>query len=328
MDKSVSSTNLWTTADREETCVGAVSQAVAMDSATRIDINDVFRGSAARSAGYLTAAQLRGPRFRRLFQDVYAPAHLEVTHELRCRGAALIVPKRAVLTGRSAATVLGVDLAKPNDPVEFVVPEEARFGPIRGLHVRRTAVGRKESRPWRGVRIARPCRIALDLLLRHSPRTRSWVRRLRLAVPDLDAFVRARMVSRSRLARILYRRRNRGIRLARKAFEMSDDRAESLPESELRVVLVCGGFKPTPQYRIVRAGKEVARLDHALEESKTAVEYDGLWHRTKRQVRRDKLRRKWLSAEGWRFVIITAEKLAGDHERLLAEVREAHFRGR
>ncbi len=109
---------------------------------------------------------------------------------------------------------------------------------------------------------------------------------------------------------------------------MSDDRAESLPESELRVVLVCGGFKPTPQYRIVRAGREVARLDHVLQESKTAVEYDGLWHRTKRQLRRDKLRRKWLSAEGWRFVIITAEKLAGDHERLLAEVREAHFRNR
>ncbi|WP_083852923.1 hypothetical protein [Saccharomonospora glauca] len=293
---------------------------------TTIDINDVFRGSVAKAHGYVTAAELRGPRFRRLFQDVYVPAHVPVTHELRCRGAALIVPKEAVLTGRSAATVLGVELAKPYDPVEFVVPEAHRFGPIKGIHVRRTEVKPKESRPWNGIRIARPWRIALDLVLRLSPRVHGWVRRLRIAVPDLDAFVRSGRVTVTKLRRTWRGRRNRGIRLARAALSMVDPRAESLPESELRVVLRAGGFDPIPQYSITRKGREVARLDLVLEDTKTAVEYDGRWHRSRRNIRRDKARRKRLMTEGWNFVIVTAEKLAGDHRRILEEVRRAQFR--
>ncbi|MGI5996044.1 MAG: hypothetical protein ACOX8C_14035, partial [Saccharomonospora viridis] len=265
---------------------------------TTVNLNDVFRGSAARAAGYVTEAELRGPRFRRLFQDVYAPAHLPVTHELRCRGAALIVPKQAVLTGRSAATVLGVELAKPYDPVEFVVPEQYRFGPIQGIHVRRTAIRTTESRPWNGIRIARPWRAALDLILRLSPRTYSWVRRLRIAVPDVDAFIRAGLVTPQRLRCALRGRRNRGIRLARAALSMIDPRAESLPESELRVVLKSGGFEPIPQYPIMKNGREVARLDLVLPETKTAIEYDGKWHRKRKQVRLDKARRKKLMGEG------------------------------
>ncbi|MEU3273646.1 hypothetical protein ABZ639_22640 [Saccharomonospora sp. NPDC006951] len=291
---------------------------------TRLEeLTDVFRGSLARAEGLVTAAQLRGPRFRRLFQDVYAPAHLPVTHELRCRGAALIVPPDAVLTGRSAATVLGVTLARPHDPVEFVVPEKARFGPIKGIHVRRTELKRKESRPWQQVRIARPTRVAVDLLLRLSPRTHGWVRQLRIAVPDLDAFLRSKLVSARALEHSLSHRRNRGIRLARQAFLLSDVRAESLPESELRVVLQAEGFAPTPQYRIIKRGREVARLDLALAEDKVAVEYDGRWHRKRKHIRHDKARRRRLIRDGWRCVVVTAEQLAGDYIKIIDEVRAA-----
>jgi len=109
---------------------------------------EVFRGSEARRAGLITAAQLRGTSVRRLFQDVYARADVKVTHELRCRGAALLAPPEAVLTGRSAATVLGIELAKPYDPVEFLVPEKFRFGPINGIRIKRTDIKKKASRPW------------------------------------------------------------------------------------------------------------------------------------------------------------------------------------
>ncbi|PRX43970.1 hypothetical protein B0I33_113136 [Prauserella shujinwangii] len=286
------------------------------------ELTDVFRGSVARREGYVTAAQLRGPHFRRLFQDVYVPAHVPVTHELRCRGAALIAPKEAVLTGRSAATVRGVELAQPYDPVEIVVPEEHRFGPLKGIQIRRTAVKRRESRPWRGIRIARPARIALDLIFRLSPRTRGWVRRLRTAVPDVDAFLRSGVVSKRQLGRAISGRRNWGIRLAREVFVLCDPRAESLPESDLRVVLTVGGYRVTPQFRILRNGREVARLDLAIEETKTAIEYFGRWHAESDQTLRDEARRKRLEAEGWRFVIVTAEKLAGDYRKILEEVRE------
>jgi very-short-patch-repair endonuclease len=284
---------------------------------------DVFRGSDARKAGLITAGQLRGPSVRRLFQDVYAPAHIVVTHELRCRGAALIAPEEAVLTGRSAATVMGVELAQPLDPVEFVVPEKSRFGPIDGMHIRRTEVVSKESRQWAGIRIAKPVRIALDLLLRLSPRKRGWVRRLRIGVPDLDVFLRSGLVRRSALERQVWGRRNRGIRLARHAVQLADPRAESLPESELRVILTVGGFRPKPQHNVRKKRVFLGRLDLAIEESKVAIEYDGRWHNTPDQVIHDRERRQRLMAEGWAFVIVDSDQLATDYSGIVERVRAA-----
>lgn len=286
---------------------------------------DVFRGSEARKAGLITASQLRGPSVRRLFQDVYAPAHVEVTHELRCRGAALLAPPEAVLTGRSAATVQGVELAKPNDPVEMVVPEKHRFGPIVGIKVRRTEVEPEESRPWNGIRIARKTRIALDLLLRLSPRkTSGWARRLRIGVPDLDQFMRAQNLRDLHLNGEFYGRRNRGIRLARHALRLSDPRAESPPESELRVVLAVGGITVEPQVEVFsRKGHFLARLDLADDKFKVAVEYDGRWHDTPKQRAHDRKRRRRVEAEGWRFVIVTADDLANDFEGIVDAVWKA-----
>ncbi|MEC3979124.1 endonuclease domain-containing protein [Amycolatopsis sp. H20-H5] len=288
---------------------------------------EVFRGSEARKAGLITKGQLRGNGVRRLFQDVYAPAHVTVTHELRCRGAALLVPKEAVLTGRSAATVRGVELAKPYDPVEFVVPEQFRFGPIVGINVRRTEVAENESRPWQNARIARPARIALDLLLRLSPRKRGWVSRLRIGVPDLDAFLRSGLVRRKVLKQLFFGRRNRGIRLARNALQLADPRAESLPESVVRVVMVVDGLDPIPQYEVRKNGKLLGRLDLALKKSKVAVEYDGRWHNTPEQRAHDEERRRRITAEGWTFVIVTAEQLATDFAGVLATIRAAIERG-
>ncbi|MGH3437510.1 MAG: hypothetical protein ACRDRN_13695 [Sciscionella sp.] len=290
------------------------------------NITDVFRGSQARKAGLVTLGQLRGHSFRRLFQDVYAPAELPVTHELRCRGAALIVPKEAVLTGRSAATVRGVELAKPHDPVEFIVPEEFRFGPIRGIHVRRTEVQRNESRHWQGIRIARPARVALDLILRLSPRTHGWVRRLRIAVPDLDQYLKSQLVTVRRLQKFMHKRRNRGIILAREAVALSDARAESRPESELRVVLIYGGYSPSPQHQLHHKGKFLGRLDLCLEGVKVAIEYDGRWHLRPEQVARDQARRSRMEAIGWQFVIVDAQQLATDYAGILRRVRAASRR--
>lgn len=287
------------------------------------ELPDVFRGSEARKAGLITPGQLRGHGVRRLFQDVYTKADIEVTHELRCRGAALIVPDEAVLTGRSAATVLGIELAQPLDPVEFVVPEKFRFGPIVGIKVRRTDVLAEESRPWQNAKIATPARIALDLLLRLSPRTRGWIRRLRIGVPDLDAFLRAGLVGELPLRLMFAEKRLRGIRLARHALQLSDRRAESLPESELRIVMVAGGFRPKPQYKVYKKRKFLGRLDLAIKECRVGVEYDGRWHETAEQRRLDHKRRQRMEAEGWRFVIVTAEQLATDYRGILNRIDDA-----
>jgi very-short-patch-repair endonuclease len=175
--------------------------------------------------------------------------------------------------------------------------------------------------------MAKPARIALDLLLRLSPRKRGWVRRLRIGVPDLDVFLRSRLVGRAALERQFWGRRNRGIRLARHALQLADPRAESPPESELRVVLVVGGFHPKPQHNVYKEKRRfLGRLDLAIVESKVAIEYDGRWHDTPSQVIHDQERRQQLSADGWTFVIVDSDQLATDYAGILERVRAANER--
>jgi hypothetical protein len=100
----------------------------------------VFRGSDAVRVGVLTRGQLRGPAVRRLFQGVYSLAGVVQTQALYCAAAGLALPPSAVVTGRSAATLRGVALAYPEDPVEVLVPLESRVVRGSGLAVRRTVV--------------------------------------------------------------------------------------------------------------------------------------------------------------------------------------------
>jgi hypothetical protein len=56
---------------------------------------------------------------------VYVHRDVPVSHELRARAATTLLPD-AVLTGRSAAVLWGVDLAGPSDPVELTVSPASR----------------------------------------------------------------------------------------------------------------------------------------------------------------------------------------------------------
>lgn len=141
----------------------------------------VFRGSEAVGTGLLTRRQLRSPLVTRLFRDVYVESTTAVTHEVRCRGATLILPPDAVITGRSAATVRGAPLAGSGDLVEVIAPLERRIGRPDGIDVRRNVITAGEWAPWHGGRLATPLRMALDLALD---------RPVPVAVADLDVVVR------------------------------------------------------------------------------------------------------------------------------------------
>lgn len=100
----------------------------------------IFRGSEQVRAGRITRGQLRSSAWRRLFPDVYACASLPIDHTRRARAlAALLVPD-AVLSGRSAAVLWGVDLAGPDDDVECTLAREHRAGALRGVQVSRRAL--------------------------------------------------------------------------------------------------------------------------------------------------------------------------------------------
>ena len=47
----------------------------------------MFRGTEAVAAGALTRGELRGPRYTRLFRDVYVPTGITVSHAVRTEAA-------------------------------------------------------------------------------------------------------------------------------------------------------------------------------------------------------------------------------------------------
>lgn len=261
----------------------------------------LFRGSEAVHAGILTPAQLRGPLVTNLYRDVYVDAATPVTHEVRCQGATLFLPADAVITGRSAATVRGVPLARAEDPVEIIAPLQRRIGRRSGIDLRRTALSSQDHQPWHGGRLATPLRMALDLALD---------RPLPEAVADLDTVLRARLVDVAELAGLVAGRSDRGIVRARRAVGLTDPRAESRPESMVRVHLMLAGLQPVPQYWIEDGSGRIARTDLAFPEQKVAVEYDGQWRDGQLwALNQDRERLNRVHATGWDVVFVTAPLL-------------------
>jgi len=274
----------------------------------------VFRGTDAVLAGALTRSQLRGPAVRRLFQGVYALASKPITHELRCAAAALALPPETVITGKSAANLWGVQLARAQDCVHVVVPDRTRIARRAGLDVRRTLVRPDECTPWSEVAVATPLRMTLDLLLD---------RPLPDAVADLDAVLRHGLVTLPQVTAMVERRSDKGIVLARRAVQLADPRAESRPESRVRVWLVLDGLHPEPQYWIEDSHGRLARTDLAFPEPKVAVEYDGSWRDGELwALNRDRDRLNRIQAAGWEIVFVTA-KLLHDPARMVHTVRAA-----
>lgn len=277
------------------------------------DICGVFRGSEAVATGVLTPDQLRGAGFRRLYRDVYLPAGMPVTHPVCCEGIALVLPTAAVVTGRSAATLRGIQLARATDPVEIVVPLKTRIARRTGVDVRRSDVAAVESTPWSRIGCATPLRMSLDLLLDRA---------LPDAVADLDTVLRAELIDLDSLQRTVAERSDRGIVVARRAVELADPRAESRPESRLRVHLVLDGLEPQPQYLICDWQGVVARVDLGFPHQRLAVEYDGEWHGEWRQISADRERLNRLQAAGWDVLFVTARQLR-DPRSVVAAVRTA-----
>jgi very-short-patch-repair endonuclease len=275
------------------------------------ELPDVFVGSAAVAAGHLSARQLRGPYVERVLQGVYRPAWVPLTHKLKCRAACLVLPGAAVVTGASAASVLGLRLASAADDVSVAVPEGPVVPRRVGIRLRRVSDAAPFGHVVDGVRLAHARRIAYDAAAR---------RPVHDATAALDAIVRHGLVDIAHFRRWLTDCHDNDVRDVRLAAQLVDPRAESLPESVTRVHLVQAGFEVVPQYRVTVGSRVVARVDLALPKLKIAIEYDGRWHEAQRALDNDRLAA--LRAAGWTVIIVTAELLR-DRRRLVAAVAAA-----
>ena len=113
------------------------------------------------------------------------------------------------------------------------------------------------------------------------------------------------------------------------ALELADDRAESPPESRLRVLCVLAGLpRPFANYEVSHtASSRRFRLDLAWPELKIAIEYHGDYHREPEQWRRDLTRKSHLEADGWIVLELNAADMR-DPDILASRIRATFARRR
>lgn len=283
-------------------------------------VRTVFRGADALERGLLTKNQLYSSAWRPVLRGVFADPDLPLTHVTMCRAAQLVMPPEAVIAGRSAAALHGVPYLGGADPVEVIVPPGIRFGPVAGLIIRSTRLGDTDVQRQGGIRCTTSGRTCWDIasgLFGHD---------LIESVVFLDAMLRTGTVDPGVAYRqfAMGRPRPRGFARARQAYLLADSRAESPPESRLRVSLVLAGIpKPVPQYEITMDGRFVARVDLAWHDHRLAVEYDGHWHADAAQLRKDRRRLNRLVTAGWTVLHVTDDRLRHDLDGIVAEISAA-----
>jgi very-short-patch-repair endonuclease len=261
----------------------------------------LFRGSEQVRAGLLSPAALRSSAWRRLFPDVYACASLPVTHHRRARAVAKLLLPGAVLSGRSAAVLWGVDLADPDDSVECTLDPARRAGAVRGVRATRRRLPDGDVVQRHGVSVTTPLRTALDLGRVQPPDE---------AVVCLDQFLRSGLVTLAELRAAALTTTGPGCRAIRLATERADGLAQSPQETRLRLLLHRSKLpRPVAQYKIRDGAGFVAAVDFGWPEHKVAVEYEGVWHGQAQQVGKDRRRLNRLTAAGWTVIFVTAADL-------------------
>lgn len=278
-----------------------------------------FRGSEAVSRGLLTEGVLRGHRYRRLFHDIYLLASAPADLAARSQAAALLAPGQGVLSGYSAAELLGARCAPAEANAELTVPgRDLREQP--GLTVHRDRLADDEITDVGGLPITTALRTAWDLA--------RWLPTVE-AVVAMDALARAARFApgavfqiHHRYPRARWRRRVPGV------IDLSDPRAESPMESRSRLVLVLRRLpRPELQYRVFdEFGAFIARLDMVYPRLKLAMEYDGRGHLEVWQHASDARRLNALEAAGWSVLRFTASDVLRNPDEMAAQVRDAILR--
>jgi hypothetical protein len=274
----------------------------------------VFLASHAIADGALTRRQLRTRGYRRLVHGVYADPGLPLDHRLRCRGVALLLPRGMAIGGHSAAAWYGAPFAAVHDQVTVVGPADIEWKGPRGVRVHRSHA--RLDTVWDGddVPLTTPLRTAWDTAALESVST---------AVAALDAMARSGAVGCDELtAMTLTGVGQWGVAKVRRAVGLVDPRAESPPESRVRVALALAGLAPVPQFDVHERGEWLGRVDLGFPDAKVAVEYEGAYHFEDGQIVRDDVRYARLRAAGWTVIRVSAVDLR-DLDAVVARVRAA-----
>lgn len=262
--------------------------------------NRPFTTAEGHRHGISRAVLSSSSRFRSLFRGVWVCADVETTPLMLLEAARLVLPPDAVVSHLSALQLLGIDgLALL--PLHFSTNMSRRCRQ-EGITLHRRQ-GTLHPQVRSGIPVTGPDRSFVDSaqLLSHRDLVRvgDALVHLGLTTPDqLRAYALARHID--------------GVRRARRASRFVRAGADSVRETDLRLLLLFARL-PEPEVNgwiTSDAGITIGRGDLVYRAYRVIVEYDG-WHheRDARQRQKDHLRRERLEAAGWRLIVVTAVDL-------------------
>lgn len=280
---------------------------------SRRPLHGIFLGSHAVAEGAVTRDHLDRGLYRRLLRNVYADPALPHDHALFARAAALLMPQEATLGGRSAAVWWGAATAGVADPVLVLAPTSSSWRGPKGVRVHRCELRASDVEVMDdGVRVTSVERTARDVAALETVKD---------AVACLDAMARAGTLTTPMLHRIGRSAAGRwGSRRITKVLPLVDGRAQSPPESWVRVACHLAGLPPPiPQYAVVEHGVFLGLVDLAWPEARVIVEYEGAYHFDGVQIVKDDARYAALMAAGWRVIRVLAADLR-DMDALICRI--------
>ena len=265
-----------------------------------------FLGSAALSAGQVSAYQLRA-EYRRVFPNVYIHSAGEISAGKLVQAASLWAPAGSVVGGLSAALLHGERWYAPHRVHEAIDIYCVGTSPAtRGVRMRRIS---RELPPGHvleqhGLRLTTAARTAIDV--------GRWENDDDIAIAKIDAVCNRSKTPVGSLDSTLEQMRGlHGVKRVRSLLRLCDDRADSPPETRLRLLLPRAGLPtPTPQLTIYNEfGSKIATADLGYEKQKVAIFYDSGLHREKSQWEYDAWANAQLAELGWERFRVTAQMM-------------------
>ncbi|QHC59812.1 DUF559 domain-containing protein [Rathayibacter sp. VKM Ac-2760] len=279
----------------------------------------VFRVSEGRAAGW-SRARMRSAGVSAPIFGVRSTTPV-VTLGDRCAAVLHRLGDHVFLCGPTAALLWGAPLDRRWE--QRLVLDVAVAAPARAPHA--------DGLAGRSLRIDRSADLVVGRRGALTSPARTWCDLgAVLDLPDLvavgDDLLHRRLVSLSLLEATVARYPGRrGIARLRPALGLLDARAESRPESRVRVALVLAGITGIEANVEIydETGVFLGRVDLCLAWARVIVEYHGDHHRSEPgRWRKDIARARRLRAAGWNVIELTGDDLA-DLSAVVAQVRSA-----
>lgn len=254
-----------------------------------------FTRADALAAG-ISAKQLRGSRFRRIFNGVYVDARVPDHALVRAEAALLLHPPGGFASHVTAAQIHGVPV--PTDPLTHVtVPCAAYRRRRQGI---RCHVGQAQLETIGGVRVSGPHSMFLELA--------SILSLVDLVVVG-DALVRLGKATPESLVAACEASDARHAAAALRAARYVRPDVDSPMETRLRMLIVLAGLpEPEVNHKIHdEHGRVTRRFDLSYPSVRLIVEYDGRQHvEVRDNWTSDLRRREEFDDADWRILIVTS----------------------